>query len=237
MVARSPSSTIFPMRTTFTCRALLFDLDGTLVDSGARVRRLWEWWAETRGIDFQRLAPIILGRTAIETIRLAAPDLVAEKEMEALESQEVADMRDVSAFPGAMELLNRLNGAKWAIVTSGSDRVANARIRHVALPAPPVLVTASHIERGKPAPDAFLLAARHLGVERQDCIVVEDAPVGIAAGKAAGMQVVAVASTHPAAKLRQADAVISGLADLQVEKHGALITLSTPGNNPDSPAV
>ena len=95
------------MQSTLTCRAILFDLDGTLIDSGDRIRRLWQWWAESRGIDFQSLVPIILGRTAIETIRMVAPHLVAQDEMEALETEEVADMRDVRVYPGTLELLRR----------------------------------------------------------------------------------------------------------------------------------
>jgi sugar-phosphatase len=93
-----------------------------------------------------------------------------------------------------------------------------------------VLITASDIRHGKPAPDAFLLAARRLGVEPPDCIAVEDAPVGVAAGKAAGMRVVAVATTHSAEDLRDADLVVNGPADLQAERHGALITLGIPAS-------
>ena len=213
------------MQSTLTCRAILFDLDGTLIDSGDRIRRLWQWWAESRGIDFQSLVPIILGRTAIETIRMVAPHLVAQDEMEALETEEVADMRDVRVYPGTLELLRRLGSAPWAIVTSGSARVANARIGHVSLPRPPVLITASQIRSGKPAPDAYLLAAQQLGIEPADCIVVEDAPVGVAAGKAAGMRVVAVASTHTPEELREADAVANSLGAIVIRVTGASIEL------------
>ncbi len=199
---------------SFTCRALLFDLDGTLIDSGERIRRLWQWWAERRGVDYRSLLGIILGRTAVETIRMVAPHLVAEAEMEALETEEVSDMRDVRLYPGALQLLGHLDGASWAIVTSGSDRVAHARIVHVGLPQPPVLITASQIQEGKPSPEPYLLAAQRLGVEPDDCIVVEDAPIGVASGKAAGMRVVAIASTHAREELRDADAIVASLGDL-----------------------
>ncbi len=214
---------------TFTCRALLFDLDGTLIDSGARIRRLWQWWAARRGVDYQSLLGVILGRTAVETIQIVAPHLVAEEEIEALETEEVSDMHDVRIYPGTLELLKRLDGARWAIVTSGSGRVANARIGHVGLPHPAVLITADEIEHGKPAPDAYLLAAKRLGVEPQDCIVIEDAPIGVAAGKAAGMRVVAVASTHAREELLDADATLSSLDQLDVLADKAGIILRLPG--------
>src|SRR5512143_2079447 len=109
---------------SLACRAVLFDLDGTLIDSRERIERLWRWWAERRGVDFEAVAPVMYGRPAVETIRLAAPHLVAEDEMKVLEAEEISDMRDVHLIPGALELLARLDGAPWAIVTSGSTRVA-----------------------------------------------------------------------------------------------------------------
>ncbi len=216
------------MPMTFTCRAVLFDLDGTLIDSGSRIRRLWQWWAESRGIDYQSLLGIILGRTAVETIRMAAPHLDAEAEMKALEAEEVSDMRDVYIYPGTLELVKRLDGAPWAIVTSGSERVANGRIGHVGLPPPPVLITANDIRNGKPAPDAYLLAAERLGVQPQDCVVIEDAPVGVEGGKRAGMRVIAVATTNSAEALRDADAVVSSLASLVLEVGPTGIQLKVP---------
>ena len=213
------------MPISFTCRAVLFDLDGTLIDSSARIRRLWQWWAERRGVDYQALQGIILGRTAIETIRRVAPRLVAEDEMQALEAEEVADMRDVHIYPGARELLRTLDGAPWAIVTSGSARVANARIAHVGLPHPPALITADHVANGKPAPEPYLSAARQLGVPPADCVVIEDAPIGVSAGKAAGMRVVAVASTHPPEELHDADAVANSLDQISAEVVNGFIGL------------
>ncbi len=208
-----------------TCRALLFDLDGTLIDSGARIRRLWQWWAARHGVDYQSLLDVILGRTAVETIRIVAPQLVAEEQIDALETEETSDMHDVTVYPGALDLLDGLDGAPWAIVTSGSRRVATARIRHVGLPQPPVLVTADQIRQGKPAPEPYLLAARQLGMAAGDCIVVEDAPVGVTAGKAAGMRVVAIASTHAREELTDADALVSSLGDLHLHVDGSSILL------------
>ena len=212
-----------------TCRALLFDLDGTLIDSTDRVLRLWQWWAADHGIDYQSLLGLVLGRTAIETIQIVAPHLVAEDEIEALETEEISDMRDVHIYPGTLGILERLDGTPWAIVTSGSERVAKARMGHVGLAHPPVLITADQIQRGKPAPDAYLLAAKRLGVEPQDCVVIEDAPIGVAAGKAAGMRVVAIASSHAPDELQDADVIVGALEQLGILTDDGAIILRLPG--------
>src|SRR5512140_3776327 len=216
------------MPSTFTCRAILFDLDGTLIDSAAHIRRLWQWWAESRGIEYQSLLGIILGRTAVETVRLAAPHLDAEAELKALEYEEVTDLRDVALYPSALDLLGRLDGAHWGIVTSGTEAVATARIMHLGLPRPPVLVTASQVTNGKPAPDAYLLAAQELGIPPQDCIVVEDAPVGVAAARSAGMRVIAIATTNPPESLRDADAIVARLSDIDLLVRSDSILISLP---------
>jgi sugar-phosphatase len=207
----------------FSCRALLFDLDGTLIDSAASIQRLWRWWAARRGVALEALLDVMHGRPAVETIRLAAPHLVPEDEVEALETEEISDMHDVYVYPGALDLLARLDGAPWAIVTSGSTRVAEARLAHVHLPRPPVVVTADLIQTGKPSPEAYLLAARRLGIQPAEGIVIEDTPVGVQAGKAAGMRVIAIASTHPRGALGDADAIVANLGSLRIELSGSFI--------------
>ena len=207
------------------CRALLFDLDGTLIESTARIDRLWQWWAARHGLAFEKFTGLMHGRPAAETIRLVAPHLDPQQELEALETEEISDMHDVHLYPGALELLGRLDGAPWAVVTSGSRHVAEARLAYVGLPHPPVLITADEVPRGKPAPDGYLLAAEHLAISPAQCVVIEDSPVGVEAGKAAGMRLLAVAATHSAESLSAADALVSRLTDIDLFVNGSEITL------------
>jgi sugar-phosphatase len=200
---------------TLNCQAILFDLDGTLVDSAIRVQRLWVEWSKKRGIDTEWLLEVMHGRPAAETIRLAAPHLSVQDEFQLLEAEEIADMEGVRPYPSAKELLGQLSSRQWAIVTSGTRRVAEARMRHVGLPKPEVFITVDDVKAGKPAPDGYLLAASRLNLKPSDCIVIEDAPAGIQAGKSAGMRVIAVASTLPPKLLGQADAAIRHLSEMQ----------------------
>ena len=201
---------------TLHCQAILFDLDGTLVDSASRVQRLWETWGKKHGISSEYLMEVMHGRRADETIRIVAPHLSVQDEFLALEAEELADMEGVRPYTSAIELISRLSQTQWAIVTSGTTRVAEARLRHVGLPKPDVFITAGDVQAGKPAPDGYLLAAQRLGVKPADCVVIEDAPAGIQAGKSAGMRVIAVTSTLSEEVLRQADAVVRQLSDLKL---------------------
>jgi sugar-phosphatase len=201
---------------TLNCQAILFDLDGTLVDSAIRVQRLWTEWSKRRGLDTESLLEIMHGRPAAETIRLAAPHLSVQDEFQALEAEEIADMEGVRPYPSAMELLGQLSSRQWAIVTSGTRRVAEARMRHVGLPKPEIFITVDDVKAGKPAPDGYLLAASRLQVKPSECVVVEDAPAGIQSGKSAGMRVIAVASTLSSDVLRQADVAVRHLSEIKL---------------------
>jgi mannitol-1-/sugar-/sorbitol-6-phosphatase len=202
---------------TLHCKAILFDLDGTLVDSATRVQRLWLEWSRKHDIDPHFLLEVMHGRRADETIRIVAPHLPVQEEFQALEEEEILDMEGVRPYSSAGELLGRLSLRQWAIVTSGTRRVARARLRHVGLPEPEVFITADDVQPGKPAPDGYLLAARRLDLDPVDCVVIEDAPAGIQAGKAAGMRVIAVGTTLPEEALAQADRVIRHLSDLHID--------------------
>ncbi len=198
------------------CRAVLIDLDGTLVDSAPRILRVWQAWAARNGLDFDRLLPVLYGRRSADTVRLVAPWLQTDREVDALEAEEIRDMQGLPVYSGAAELMQRLQGSPHAIVTSGSRRTAEARLREARLPIPAVLVTADDTPSGKPAPDGYLLAAQQLSVDSSDCVVIEDSPVGVQAGRAAGMRVIAVASTHAPADLGNADIIAGELSDINV---------------------
>lgn len=199
------------------CRALLFDLDGVLVDSTATVVRHWRGWAARHGLDADALLRVVHGRRAIDIIREATPALDAEAELTRLVAEEAADTTGLTALPGAAALLPRLPAGRWAVVTSGVRAVALARLGASALPVPALLVAADEITRGKPDPEGYLTAARRLGEAPADCVVVEDAPAGVAAAHAAGMRCVALTTTHAAAAVAGADLVVPSLAALRVE--------------------
>jgi mannitol-1-/sugar-/sorbitol-6-phosphatase len=185
----------------FECSAIVFDLDGVLVDSAAYVEQQWRRWANARGLRPEPFLRVCHGRRALETIRIAAPHLDAEAEVRALEPGDDQDTGAIGPMAGAARLLAALPEGTWAVATSGPRGGAMARLRRAGLPLPPVLVCAEDVSAGKPSPDAYLQAARGLGVVPSDCLVVEDAPPGIQAARAAGMAVVALATTHSAGEL------------------------------------
>jgi sugar-phosphatase len=156
------------------------------------------------------------GRRAIETIRAARPELDAEAELATLVADETTDNADTEEIPGARALVSGLPPDAWAIVTSGLREVATARLVAARVPIPRVMITAESIERGKPDPDCYLKGAEALGVAPRDCIVVEDAPIGAAAARAAGMRLIALTTTHRADQLEPADLILPDLTHLSV---------------------
>lgn len=190
--------------------AIVFDLDGVLVDSTAYVEQQWRRWATARGLKPEPFLRVCHGRRALETIRMAAPHLDAEAEVRAFVPLEETGAEPLGPLPGAQRLLTALPHGTWAVATSGTRAVATSRLRRAGLPVPPVLVCAEDVSRGKPSPDAFLLAARSLGCPADQVLVVEDAPAGIQAARAAEMAVIALTTTHPAAQLA-ADASAASL--------------------------
>jgi mannitol-1-/sugar-/sorbitol-6-phosphatase len=198
----------------FECEAVLFDLDGVLVDSTPAVERVWRDWADRRGQDADQILRIAHGRRTAETILLVAPHLDAEAEASELERQESGNMEGVLEVEGARALLLSLPPKSWTVVTSGSRTLATGRMEHLELPAPLNFVTAEDVTSGKPDPEAYIRGAGLLGASPGACVAIEDAPSGIRSAKAAGMSVVAVATTHEPSELSEADAVANSLAKI-----------------------
>ena len=199
---------------------VLLDLDGTLVDSIAAVERSWIQWCGEFGVDPMRLGGMH-GVTAANVIEGLLPPEVRDEAHVRIREIEVADVEDIVVLPGAAELLSALADASvpTAIVTSGTRDLAEARIAATGLVHPPVVVTASDVERGKPWPDPWLLGARLLGVDPGQCIVVEDSMAGLRAARDAGCRgLVAVTSTTAPAELATlAGLVVPDLSHLPTE--------------------
>jgi sugar-phosphatase len=207
-----------PPPTTVHAAALLFDLDGVLVDSAECVRRVCTDWAVARGLDPAYVLGFGQGRRVQDTVRAVAPHLDVDTEVAALVGMEATTTDGLYPVPGAHALLASLSPNAWAIVTSGARAVATLRLGHVNLPIPRVLITADDVEQGKPHPEGYLAAARALGRAPADCIVIEDAPAGIDAACAAGMRSIGIAGTFPAAALARATVVLPALSAMRVAR-------------------
>jgi mannitol-1-/sugar-/sorbitol-6-phosphatase len=180
-----------------TFGALLFDMDGTILNSTAAAERVWAAWAERHGLDVASFLPTIHGVRAIETItRLQLPGVDPQAEVYPLLLAEIEDVEGIEAIEGAAAFLGSLPPDRWAIVTSSPRQLAIRRLEAAGLPTPAVFVTGEDVERGKPAPDCLLQAAKRLGQKIEDCLVFEDAPVGIQAAEAAGAALMVVTAAH-----------------------------------------
>ncbi|WP_374025460.1 HAD-IA family hydrolase [Mycobacterium sp. HNNTM2301] len=199
-------------------KRILFDIDGTLIDSTATVEQSWRTWANEYGVDYEAVREVCHGRRTEDTVaQFVAPhDLVAATARQ-LALQELADLDGVLELPGARRLLDALPHNYWAAVTSGPRSLMAARLAAARLPAPTLLIAAEDVSNGKPNPESYLKAAAALGVEARECLVVEDAPAGVGAGRAAGAQVLAVTTTHRAAELADADVVVTDLSCVSVK--------------------
>ncbi|HXE82252.1 MAG TPA: HAD-IA family hydrolase [Gemmatimonadales bacterium] len=207
------------------CSALLFDLDGVLVDSRAVVERVCRLWAARLGVTTEALLRVAHGRRTRDTARIVAPHLDAEAEAAWIDNQELLDTEGLVEVPGARRFVSSLPDGKWAVVTSCGTDLARLRLSSVGLPIPAVLITSSDVTAGKPAPDGYRLGAQRLGVDPASCVVFEDAPPGIAAGLAAGARVVALRTTHPDADFSEATAVIPDYQALRVRQDGSRLVV------------
>lgn len=208
---------------TFRCAAILFDLDGVLVDSTRSVERQWRAWAREHGLDGDEIMKVGHGVRAIEIVRSVAPHLDAEAEVRKLERLEAGDHDSVRVMPGAVELLRTIPPDRWCVVTSGSRSLATARLKLAGIPLPEIMVTADDVVNGKPHPGPYLKGAGMIGALPTECLVIEDAPAGIVSAHAARMKVLGITSTYPAVALSEADAVVKNLGQIRVSEDRARI--------------
>ena len=197
-----------------TVSAVLFDLDGVLVESREATERVWLEWAGRNGIGEAELRSAMHGVRSVEVVRALRPELDAVAESDQIERRQAEDLAGLRAIPGAAEALRALRGDRVAVVTSATRELAAARLGAGGIELPAVVVYAGDVSRGKPDPEGYLAAAERLGVDPAEAVVVEDSPPGVEAGRAAGAATVAVTSTHAAAELAAADVVIETLEEL-----------------------
>ncbi|MDF3146680.1 MULTISPECIES: HAD family hydrolase [unclassified Streptomyces] len=212
-----PATTVPATPTVLTARALLLDMDGTLVNSDAVVERIWRRWAERHGLDGDEVMKVVHGRQGYASMALLLPDRPMEQnhaDNARMLAEETADVAGVVPIPGAPEFLASLRGLPHALVTSADVALSTARMAAAGLELPEVRVTAESVGASKPDPEGFLKGAAELGVAPADCVVFEDSAAGIEAGRSAGMRVVGVG---PRAGLHGPDVVVADLRQVRVE--------------------
>ncbi|WP_260703764.1 HAD-IA family hydrolase [Edaphobacter flagellatus] len=197
-------------------QGLLFDMDGVLISSIGSVRRSWRKWAKMYGVPDAENYEVPHGMRAIEIVKSLRPDIDAEEGLRVIEQIEIDDTEDLKVLPGVKALLESLPMDRWAIVTSATKRLTIERLKVAGLPLPEKLITADMVERGKPDPEPYRRGAALLGLSNAECVVVEDAPSGVGAGKAAGSRVLGVVGTHSLEELHQADWVVGSLDGVSV---------------------
>lgn len=201
------------------CSAFLFDMDGVLIDSTPAVSRVWSRWAEVNGFNPEEVVERAHGRPSISTLRDYLPNADHEALNREIERQEMNDLEGVIPLPGALDLLKALPPNRWTIATSSTRPLAEVRLRAAGLPIPELMITSSDIKNGKPHPEPYLRAAERLGFSAKECVVVEDVPAGIRAGKAAGAKVIAFTTTTAPTDLKNAGAdwILKSCADITVD--------------------
>ncbi|MEU9758999.1 HAD-IA family hydrolase [Streptomyces sp. NPDC047985] len=203
--------------TTLTARALLLDMDGTLVNSDAVVERCWRRWASREGLDAEAVLKVVHGRQGYATMAVLLPDRPMEQnhaDNRAMLAEETADTDGVVPVTGARAFMDAIATLPHALVTSADEALARTRMTASGLRMPSVRVTAERVGASKPNPEGFLKGAAELGFAPADCIVFEDSEAGIAAGRAAGMRIVGVGTRAAALS---PDAHVEDLTRLRVE--------------------
>lgn len=209
------------------CDALLFDLDGVLINSTPAVARVWRNWAIEHGLNPEEVVARAHGRPSITTVREYLPDADHEAENREVERREIHDLEGVVPLPGAIDFLASLPTDRWTIVTSCTRPLAEVRIAAAGLPLPKKLITSNDITQGKPHPEPYLKGAQLLGFSAKDCVVFEDVPAGVHSGKEAGARVIAFTTTVSASLLQESGAgwIVKNCADIRLVKHEKSLTL------------
>lgn len=212
------------------CSALLFDLDGVLINSTPAVARVWHRWAVERGFDPEEVVPRAHGRPSLTTVREYLPYADHEVENREVERREIEDLEGVVPLPGALDLLASLPAERWTIVTSCTRKLAEVRIGAAGLPLPGRFISSNDITNGKPHPEPYLKGAAVLGFPANECVVFEDVPAGVRAAKAAGARVIAFTTTVQPSALQEAGAdwILQSCADVRALNHenGLILNLS-----------
>ncbi|MBV9573141.1 MAG: HAD family hydrolase [Acidobacteriales bacterium] len=214
------------------CKALLFDMDGVLIDSTPAVARVWGRWAVEHGFDPGQVIARAHGRPSLSTIQEFLPGSDGERENRKVERSEMADLAGVVALPGASRLLAELPPERWTIVTSSTRSLAEVRLKAAGLSIPERLITSSDVTNGKPHPEPYIKAASALGLPAAECVVVEDVPAGIVSGKAAGCRVIAFRTTVSQGELLSAgsDWTLNNCSDISLKSKNPdlVLELVTP---------
>jgi mannitol-1-/sugar-/sorbitol-6-phosphatase len=210
-----------------SCAALLFDLDGVLINSTPAVARVWRRWALERGFNPEEVVARAHGRPSLTTVREYLPDADHVAENREVERREIEDLEGVVPLPGALDLLASLPQDRWTIVTSCTRPLAEVRIKAAGLPLPAKMITSNDIQHGKPNPEPYLKGTALLGFLPQECIVLEDVPAGVRAGKSAGSRVIAFTTTVPMLPLKEAGAdwILKNCGDIHADDTASSLRL------------
>lgn len=216
------------MTVVFNSKAILFDMDGTLVDSTAVVESAWAWWAKRHGIHLETLLTFSHGRPTATTMEHFLPGRDHTAELAEMLNYEETQTSGLIEVPGAVRAVKAAQRGLWAVVTSAPRRLAEIRLEAAGFPRPEVLVPADEIERGKPDPQGFLLASQHLGVAASDCLIFEDTAPGIEAGLRAGMKAVGLLTTFTREQLG-AEWAVRNFTDVSIERtdDGFVVEINT----------
>jgi sugar-phosphatase len=211
-----------------SCAALLFDLDGVLINSTPAVARVWAQWALEHGFNPEEVVARAHGRPSLTTVKEYLPNADHELENKEVERREIEDLEGVVPLPGALDLLASLPEDRWTIVTSCTRPLAEVRIKAAGLPLPGKMITSNDIQHGKPNPEPYLKGASILGFPAQECVVLEDVPAGVRAGKSAGARVIAFTTTVHSSALRQAGAdwILKNCGDIRSLDHAKGLRLT-----------